>query len=179
MNQRYLPPHVARHLADLRLTHLKEMKALQSSIRAKALAQKLKSAPTAADASEAECAETAERGAAGGCGATKPVNIDFASHSHVSENEKRQMVERADVFTSLSAWNAAERRAHARAHPVGEANAKAAATLNIRPIPEKKRRATNDAWNKYRLGITRARVEYLKATMNAHAYNPSAFLFYA
>lgn len=44
-------------------------------------------------------------------------------------------------------------------------------------MPTNKRRDTDDAWNKNRLGKVRERVEGLKAAMNAHSHIPSAIVF--
>lgn len=60
--------------------------------------------------------------------------------------------------------------------PSDETNAKAALALEILPMPATKRRASYDAWSEDRLGGAMARIEELKATMNAHIHNTSTIV---
>ena len=106
-----------------------------------------------------------------------PVAFDFATHPHVTESEVRQRRERAQLLDTLGVSNSAERRARARALPAHTANVNAAMALDIPAMLATKRRATDDAWNKDRLGEARAGVEELKATMNAHVLDISNAVF--
>lgn len=162
------PLHVSKHLADLRLKHLEEIEALQSGIRASKEAQNLKEAAAVGGEDVEDTVERGERGAIDVRRATAPAQIDFAGQPHVAETEQRQTVGRAEILSALGASNAAGRRAHSRAQPFKEANAKAASALYIPSTPTTKRCAFDGAWNKYRLRGARARVEELKAAMNAH-----------
>ena len=149
-----------------------ETEALHSSIRASAAMQKLKDAPPASGTAGVKSTESGEIGTAGGRGATETFHIDFAVHLHVTEGEERQTGGRADILTSLAVYNAAERRAHARAKPASDTNAKCFADLDIPPVTASKRRASEDARNKDRLMRIRAGFEDFEATINAHATHP-------
>lgn len=81
------------------------------------------------------------------------------------------------VLTKLAASNAAEIRAHDRAHPVACEKAKEATALDLLTMPATKRRATDESWNKDLLGNARARVEELKANINAQIHINSTTIF--
>ena len=52
-------------------------------------------------------------------------------------------------------------------------------SLDISSMPATKRRASDDSWNKNRLDGARARVEELKATINAHLHSTFIIVFEA
>lgn len=166
---------MAKHLADLRLKHLKETEALLSGIRASTASQKLKDAAAVDFDGAEERVETGGRGEADSRGATLLVYIDFAAHPHVAETEARKTVERAYILSTLGASNAGERRAHARARTPTEENAKEAMALDILSMPATKRhsfrRRLKQGPSGRRVGAHRRDESYDECASTKHLYH--------